>query len=257
MNLPFPLKQMGLSPEEQKGCEKILDGAGGLLSRRLNKRISLPISIFLARLQIKPNTVTYFNLILGLLSGFVIARGSYFHLALGGILLQIVSIVDGCDGEIAKLTHQSTPWGAWLDTLADNLSFIAFISGVAISYYRNTQAEWLIWLFYWIVFMLMILFGVMIRYLLKKKNATASLVVYEKEVVSKTFSDQKTMLSHFVQYGKYLVKKDFFSALFCSLALLNQPALILALTALGATVVVFVLSLVNFKQSKVSILPGH
>jgi len=35
------------------------------------------------------------------------ALNDYFALLLGGIVAQFASIVDGCDGEVARLTHQA------------------------------------------------------------------------------------------------------------------------------------------------------
>ncbi len=40
-------------------------------------------------------------------------------LALGGALAQLASIIDGCDGEIARLKHSQSEFGGWFDAVLD------------------------------------------------------------------------------------------------------------------------------------------
>ena len=49
-----------------------------------------------------------------------------------GIVIQIASIVDGCDGEIARVKLLQSPQGAWLDTVLDRYSDLAI--GLAITF---------------------------------------------------------------------------------------------------------------------------
>ncbi|MCU0276483.1 MAG: CDP-alcohol phosphatidyltransferase family protein [Acidobacteria bacterium] len=98
----------------------------GFFSRHLNRRISWPISRLLIGLRVSPNQVTLANLALGLLSGWLIGRGGYANTLAAGLLFQFVSIADGCDGEIARLTFRFSPLGARLDNLCDLVVLIVF-----------------------------------------------------------------------------------------------------------------------------------
>jgi len=98
----------------------------GFFSRHLNRRVSWPISRWLIRLRVRPNHVTWANLALGLLSGWLIGRGGYESTLAAGLLFQFVSILDGCDGEIARLTFRFSALGARLDNLCDTLVLLAF-----------------------------------------------------------------------------------------------------------------------------------
>ena len=71
-------------------------------------------------------------MLLSFLSAWLVFKGSasYLHLALGGLLFQFASIVDGCDGEIAKLKFMGSRMGEWVDTLADNMSYLVFFIAV-------------------------------------------------------------------------------------------------------------------------------
>ncbi len=45
--------------------------------------------------------------------------GGYINLVIGGILAQLASIIDGCDGEKARLKFQATEFGGWFDSVLD------------------------------------------------------------------------------------------------------------------------------------------
>jgi len=107
----------------------------GFFSRHLNRHISWPISRLLIRLRVSPNQVTMANLVLGLLSGWLIGRGGYGNTLAAGLLFQFVSIFDGCDGEIARLTFRFSALGAKLDNLCDFVTLAVFFLNLPIGLY--------------------------------------------------------------------------------------------------------------------------
>jgi len=107
----------------------------GFFSRHLNRRISWPISRLLIRLRVRPTQVTVANLALGLLSGWLIGRGGYGNTLAAGLLFQFVSIFDGCDGEIARLTFRFSALGARLDNLCDFITLLVFYINLPIGLY--------------------------------------------------------------------------------------------------------------------------
>jgi phosphatidylglycerophosphate synthase len=84
----------------------------GIVSRHLNRRLSRPLARALVRTPVTPNSVTLFTLALSALTAFLIASG--WTIA-GGILIQAVSVIDGVDGELARLKNMATRLGAVLD----------------------------------------------------------------------------------------------------------------------------------------------
>jgi phosphatidylglycerophosphate synthase len=52
----------------------------------------------------------------------------------GGALVQAGSVVDGCDGEVARLRHVASPRGGWLDTMLDRYADLAVVLAVTFSY---------------------------------------------------------------------------------------------------------------------------
>jgi phosphatidylglycerophosphate synthase len=245
--MAFPLNLLRLNPDEQATCRKILDTTDAWIARNINKRISLPVSILLARAGVTPNQITCFNLLLGILSGVIAAFGGYQNLLLAGIMFQLVSIIDGCDGEVAKLNQKATRFGAWFDTVGDNLSFVVFITGVTFGLYQETHEAWILNLAKLSLFSFAVLLSIMVSYLIQQKGSSASLVTYEKEVISAKAKKQNPLVAKLVHYGKFLVKKDFFAFLFFFLAAVDLPQAIVFFSALGTSFIALVLSVITLK----------
>ena len=104
----------------------------GLVSRYLNRPMSTRISIMAYRrgFRIEPLTVTLVSFILGLSASVLLAMRTFI---LGGLLVQLASIIDGVDGELARLYRKATPWGGYLDSVLDRISDIAIVAGLTLS----------------------------------------------------------------------------------------------------------------------------
>ncbi len=119
----------------------------GWVARTFNRPMSLPVSRLLARTRLTPNQLTVLN------AGFAVAAAVVLFLghpvfgwnlwlsgALGGVLMQLCSIYDGCDGEVARVKFQFSHLGDWLDTIFDDITNCLFFAGVAAwSYYYTGQ----------------------------------------------------------------------------------------------------------------------
>ena len=51
---------------------------------------------------------------------------------LGGILVHVASVLDGVDGEIARLKVRASAWGALFDGVLDRLGDAAVVAGLAV-----------------------------------------------------------------------------------------------------------------------------
>ncbi len=123
----------------------------GLVARTFNRPMSLPVSRLLAKTSLTPNQLTVINAGFAVLSAFVLLFGHgllglslYMAGALGGILIQMCSIYDGCDGEIARVKFQYSHLGDWLDTIFDDICNCLFFAGVAgWSYFSTGQTRFI------------------------------------------------------------------------------------------------------------------
>jgi phosphatidylglycerophosphate synthase len=136
------------SPSGRRRAERALvRGTGkesdGLVSRYLNRPISRAISRVLIQLPVTPNGVTFFGVLLSLLSTWFVLRGQFVA---GTLLIQLTSILDGCDGEIARAKFLSSPQGERVDRLADSAGNILFGVALPLGLYRTSGNPLYIWL---------------------------------------------------------------------------------------------------------------
>jgi phosphatidylglycerophosphate synthase len=110
----------------------------GWTSRHLNRYISLFLSRLLVKTPLRPNQVSVAILGIGVAGAITAAQGSYGSLALGAFLFQAQSVLDGCDGEMSRVSHRGSRLGEWLDTIGDDLTNYGFFGGAGIGLYRAT-----------------------------------------------------------------------------------------------------------------------
>ena len=65
---------------------------------------------------------------------------------LGAFLSLAASVLDGCDGEIARLKYQESALGCWIETFGDYSYYIAIFVGLTVGAVRQTGQD----SFYWI-----------------------------------------------------------------------------------------------------------
>jgi len=102
----------------------------GPVARYLNRPISVRISRYLVQRDVTPNQISLFSFLCSLLAAGLFALGGYFALLLGGVLAQFASIVDGCDGEVARLKYQSSDFGGWFDAVLDRYADAFLLFGL-------------------------------------------------------------------------------------------------------------------------------
>ena len=116
--------------------------ADGFVARYLNRPLSTRISARLSATSITPNQMTVLAFGVAVAGAALFALGSLVGNVLGAMLVQLASIVDGCDGELARLTHTESRRGGWLDTVLDRYADLAIVAGVG---FGGGYADPLIW----------------------------------------------------------------------------------------------------------------
>jgi phosphatidylglycerophosphate synthase len=100
---------------------ELLRGDLGFVARYLNKPISFRITRgLLCRLPFTPNQVTLGAAAIGLGGCALIATGQRWLVVAGFLLAHFQSVLDGCDGELARVRFQQSAIGEWLDTIVDD-----------------------------------------------------------------------------------------------------------------------------------------
>ena len=101
------------------------------MSRHVERRISLAITRRLVGTRITPNQMTLVSLTIGLLGAPFFLSAEPLQQIAGSLLFLTHSILDGCDGELARLKFQESPTGARLDFWGDNLVHVAVFGCMA------------------------------------------------------------------------------------------------------------------------------
>jgi len=138
--VPYGFEPIDVGPAVRGKAERALFHSlrkpeDGWTSRYLNRRLSLPISRLLARTPLHPNQVSVVILGIGILGAVLAARG---ELVLGALCFQAQSVLDGCDGELSRVTHQGSLAGEWLDTVGDDVTNYGFFGGAGYGLYAAT-----------------------------------------------------------------------------------------------------------------------
>jgi phosphatidylglycerophosphate synthase len=117
----------------------LLKATDGLISRSINRRISLRVTRTLLETSLTPNQMTLVAALFGFAAIAVVAAGGAAWFIPGAFLLQLQSILDGCDGEISRLKYIRSRLGEWLDQVIDDLVNLGFFVATGWALY---QAGW-------------------------------------------------------------------------------------------------------------------
>lgn len=116
-----------------RGSNKSYEGPVDAL---INWRFSMRITRWLAQrsLAVTPNHVTVCAILVGIFasavaSGLVGIHG-WAQFAVAGVLLEVNSILDSVDGELARLRFQYSKVGQWMDNLSDDIVDNLFVASV-------------------------------------------------------------------------------------------------------------------------------
>lgn len=101
----------------------------GFVSRHLNRRVSRPVARLLGRTPVTPNQVSIASL--GVALG-AFAAFAFDQPIAGGLLVQTSSIVDGVDGDLARLKRMTSAFGGFMDSVLDRYADALIILGLTM-----------------------------------------------------------------------------------------------------------------------------
>lgn len=113
----------------------------GPVSRYLNRPLSIRISRHLVKYPITPNQISLFSILCSILGACLFAFGGYPGLLLGGLLAQFASVIDGCDGEVARLKFQGSDYGGWFDAVLDRYADAFLLFGLTWHAYSTNPGH--------------------------------------------------------------------------------------------------------------------
>ena len=131
-----------LAAAERWLLRSLIKPTEGFMSRHFERKVSLAVTRRLVDTPITPNAMTVVSLAIGL-------AGAPFFLSpvpslqiTGTLLFLLHSILDGCDGELARLRFQESRGGALLDFWGDNVVHVAVFGCMAVGWSLAARSAW-------------------------------------------------------------------------------------------------------------------
>jgi phosphatidylglycerophosphate synthase len=130
---------------ERRLLRSLVKDTDGFMARHVERPISLQISRRLAGTAITPNQMSLISIAVGICGGPFFLSSRPLMQTIGALLFLAHSILDGCDGELARLKFQQSRWGGVLDFWGDNVVHAVIFGCMAIGWSLSASV-WPLWL---------------------------------------------------------------------------------------------------------------
>jgi phosphatidylglycerophosphate synthase len=120
----------------------------GLVAAYLQRPMAHVVTMLIVNTPIRPNHVTLFAMLVGVSGAVLVAMAGArpWMMQLGLLMYFLGSVFDCVDGDLARLKHQGSYIGSWLDTIADDVSTASIL--IALGLYQAQMTG----LFGWAIF---------------------------------------------------------------------------------------------------------
>lgn len=107
----------------------------GFMARNFDRHISLAVSRALLETAVTPNMMTVGSTLIGLAGAALFLAPERAGAVAGALLVWLHSVLDGCDGELARVRFQESELGSDLDFWGDNLVHLALFACLGLGLY--------------------------------------------------------------------------------------------------------------------------
>jgi phosphatidylglycerophosphate synthase len=219
----------------------------GFVSRFLNRPVSSRITRFLLKFPIHPNAWTISIFVLPLIACAFLVRGNYISIVIGAAIFQAFSVLDGCDGEIARAKNLESRFGERLDFFCDFIASLLYVLALGLGLHRSSEG---------IVCAVLITANELLLRAGKSRTAVAPSRLHES-----FYARHHGMIGHsgllhlgerFVWWLFQLTKRDMALVVFLMLALLGLAQWILHLwvTVAGASLVLSAFAVIKGSSAR-------
>ena len=222
-------------------CGKSQDS---LVSWYLDRRISRFISRLLLRFPTTPNAFTWLIFPIAIVAALILCNGTYGSFVWALLLFEVFSILDGCDGEIARARYLESERGRQLDHLFDVCGNILLVLGLGFGLAKQASLAGHSGWFYTLEgTVAALLIGMNESYLGSRSVGESAgelealdglLYPRHRELVER--SGILLLGRRFTYWAIQLTKRDFAALFFVFLAIVGLPSLILHLLIVVAAI---------------------
>ena len=107
----------------------------GILNILIFRRISIYVVKICVYLRVTPNMLTYVGLALNILAAILFFTAVYKLQLIGLIPFLVAKVLDCADGQLARLTKQTSKFGAFIDPFIDRISDILILASLSYASY--------------------------------------------------------------------------------------------------------------------------
>jgi len=140
-NWRFLAQPSEIVASEKRFLRHIGKSQDGMVSKFLNRPISRVITRLLLKLPITPNAWTILTFALAPVAFVFLVRGDYTGFLAGSVVFQLINILDGCDGEIARAKYLDSERGRRLDAFCDFVANLIFVLCLGIGLFRQPSVR--------------------------------------------------------------------------------------------------------------------
>ncbi|MBP8084156.1 MAG: CDP-alcohol phosphatidyltransferase family protein [Spirochaetes bacterium] len=233
-----------LNAAEKFKSKHIKYQSGGIVAQNINKRISVPLSRLLSRMRIHPNAITLVNFVLGLFGVYLLLKTSTSANITAGLIIQAVSIFDGCDGEVARMRIRFSKLGGILDTVCDHTLAVLIIAAATRRVYMAVNFEIFALVVSLIAIGVISIIGWNTVYLIKY-SSSYSFSGFSKEFLSPL--SKTSFLAKLISVLQYCVRKEVYSLSIMFFCFFNGIVYYTMLFAVFSTVAFFLVNILCLK----------
>lgn len=136
----------GLDTARSRLLGALVKTTDGFMSRHFARPISIFVSRRIVNWGVTPNQMTIVSMLIGLAGAPFFLSDTAALQTIGALLFVTHSVLDGCDGELARLTYRESRLGGILDFIGDNLVHIAVFGCMGWGWYMASDSPWPLYL---------------------------------------------------------------------------------------------------------------
>lgn len=159
-----------------------------LFVRLVDRRISQAITKRLMHTSVRPNHITLCSALIGLSGAWLLAQPVYLWQVVGSLLFLLSTIIDGCDGELARLTFQESEFGAKLDVCMDNVVHVFLFPSIALGLYWRAYDKTYLLLGCLTLLGILLSMAVFLPYLWRRQTTRSTLARVHEHLASRDFA---------------------------------------------------------------------
>jgi len=124
----------------------LIKATEGWMALHINRKISLAVTRQLMHTSITPNHMTWISMMFGLVGAACFLFPSYAMQIWGALFFLLHSILDGCDGELARLKFMESRRGGIFDFWSDNIVHVAIFAAMGVDWAAASPDSFWPWL---------------------------------------------------------------------------------------------------------------